>query len=66
MKEIDYLKGEMSDLEDKIAEEIEKEAADSIAQKMRILYDSMTKAGFTDSQAWWVVTACLKNCLNID
>ena len=66
MKELDYLQNEMNNLVDKIAEEREKEAADNVAEKIRLLYDAMIKVGFADAQAWWLVTAYIKHALEDD
>ena len=59
MKEVDFLQAQKKDLNEKINAEMSKELNDRIASKLRGHYDSMIAKGFSDEQAWWLVSAAV-------
>ena len=66
MKETDHLRTQMNEIIEKIDNESQRERANETAHKMRIMYDAMIDNGFNEEQAWYVVTAVLRACLNSD
>ena len=66
MSEVDYLRSQMKDLEEKIKDEQQHQKANEVASKLRIFYDTMIGNGFTEEQAWWMITAVVKASWGVD
>ena len=60
-----YYEEQLEDLTKKVKNEKEKAEWEEAARKLRLYYDSMVKAGFTDEQAWWFVTAAVRQAWGI-
>ena len=60
-----FYKYQLKELEQKVENAECKEEWEAAAQKLRIYYDAMIKAGFTEEQAWWFVTAAVRQAWGI-
>lgn len=60
-----FYRGQLEDLKQKIEHEEEKAEWEKAAGKLHMYYDSMIKAGFTEEQAWWFVTAAVRQAWGI-
>jgi len=60
-----YHEDRLKELERQVEREEEKAEWEAAAQKLRGYYDAMIKAGFTEEQAWWFVTATVRQAWGI-
>lgn len=65
MTELDYLHGELESLKAKVKNEENKAVWKKAAEELRGYYDSLISAGFTEAQAWWFVTAAVRQAWGI-
>lgn len=63
--EASFYEGQLSDLKQKVENAKLKAEWSDAAQKLRACYDAMIKAGFTEDQAWWFVTAAVRQSWGI-
>lgn len=60
-----YYKDQLEHLKTQVENEKFKAEWDAAAKKLRVFYDSMINAGFTEEQAWWFVTAAVREAWGI-
>ena len=63
--EASFYEGQLKDLAEKVENAKFKAEWDNAARKLRTYYDSMIKVGFTEEQAWWFVTASVRQAWGI-
>ncbi len=60
-----YHEERLKELEQEVKNEEEKAEWEAAAQKLHGYYEAMVKAGFTEEQAWWFVTATVRQAWGI-
>lgn len=60
---VDFYESQMKDLEEKIKNEKEREQWQKFADTLKMGYDAAINAGFNADQAWFLVTAALRNSM---
>lgn len=60
-----FYEDQLKKLRQKAENEKMKAEWEEAAQKLKIFYDSMIKAGFNEKQAWWFVTAAVRQSWGI-
>lgn len=62
---VEFYEEQLKELHKKIEDEKCREEWDQAAKKLRIFYDSMINAGFSEEQAWWFVTSAVREAWGI-
>ena len=65
MTEVEYLESRMREDRAECARLRKKEQNDKVAAELRALFDSLVDQGFTEEQAWWFVTATVRQAWGI-
>ena len=65
MTDVSYYKAQFEDCKKRLEEEEHKAACENIAKSVYTVYAAMKEAGFTEEQAWWFVTATVRQALGI-
>ena len=60
-----YHEDRLKELEREVKNEEEKAEWEEAATKLHTYYEAMIKAGFTEEQAWWFVTATVRQAWGI-